>query len=348
MTLELLPDYSLINAEVYLNFTVQCILQENTLDILSQVEDRSLREVEGLPSWVPDYSVRLTDKIIPLIRAKGNNLPNPNRFSAGGQEPPEVNWSVNNPHALKAAGQTLGAIRVVSNPDTAALGLGGCAKEWMSMADALREQDLRETSPVFSPAVPGGSFAPSPSPVEAAYAGVWLERMGMPPCQKPAVPALITAWDRYLPAVMATLGMGYKKSPRLSDKTWEHFLAFLFLIKAQSCSATSDFEELMEQDEISEEYFPNIYRNMEPYLAIIKGVVAGRRIALTENADICFVPKSTNVGDEVCVLKGARTPYILRPLQGSGDRYQFVGEAFIRSRMGGEGLTDVWTSFVLE
>jgi hypothetical protein len=43
---------------------------------------------------------------------------------------------------------------------------------------------------------------------------------------------------------------------------------------------------------------------------------------------------STDIGDEVWVLGGAATPYVLRPI--GGGRYRLVGDAYVHGIMHGE------------
>ena len=55
----LTPDYSLNPEDVYIKTARLMLLSHGDLRYLCHVEDRSLRKLEGLPSWVPDYSVPL-------------------------------------------------------------------------------------------------------------------------------------------------------------------------------------------------------------------------------------------------------------------------------------------------
>ena len=53
----IIPNYSSPPETVFLNTTGALIVSENSLALLSTVEDGSRRSLHSLPSWVPDYSV---------------------------------------------------------------------------------------------------------------------------------------------------------------------------------------------------------------------------------------------------------------------------------------------------
>ena len=61
----------------------------------------------------------------------------------------------------------------------------------------------------------------------------------------------------------------------------------------------------------------------------------GRRFFTTRNGYIGLAPRSTTVGDLVCVLKGANVPFILRR---KGENYVIVGECYCHGIMDGEAM----------
>ncbi|KAK3309938.1 uncharacterized protein B0T15DRAFT_18727 [Chaetomium strumarium] len=46
--------------QIFTEYTIKCTRDNGNLDILSDVEDSSLRTIPGLPSWVPGFSFPLT------------------------------------------------------------------------------------------------------------------------------------------------------------------------------------------------------------------------------------------------------------------------------------------------
>ena len=74
---------------------------------------------------------------------------------------------------------------------------------------------------------------------------------------------------------------------------------------------------------------------------------AGRLLAALDNGLIGLVPDQTYAGDIVCVLSGAETPFVLRPVNDDGEaigknrphksgKYRFIGECYIHGAMHGE------------
>ncbi|KAG6354806.1 hypothetical protein INS49_003887 [Diaporthe citri] len=53
------PDYELPVQDVYTRLMAQLLLAHGGLHLLSHAQDPSLTKLEGLPSWVPDFSVQL-------------------------------------------------------------------------------------------------------------------------------------------------------------------------------------------------------------------------------------------------------------------------------------------------
>ncbi|KAK3382096.1 heterokaryon incompatibility protein-domain-containing protein [Lasiosphaeria ovina] len=63
--------------------------------------------------------------------------------------------------------------------------------------------------------------------------------------------------------------------------------------------------------------------------------LADRRVARNADLGMSLVPECARPGDEIWVLAGAKTPYILRSSEVS-DRYSVVGEAFVHHIMAGQ------------
>ena len=55
----LVPDYTLTSQQLFTKTARLLLLGREDLRYLCHVEDRSLRKIEGLPSWVPDYTAPL-------------------------------------------------------------------------------------------------------------------------------------------------------------------------------------------------------------------------------------------------------------------------------------------------
>ena len=80
----------------------------------------------------------------------------------------------------------------------------------------------------------------------------------------------------------------------------------------------------------------------------VLGHTPERRMGVTRAGRICLLPKLSEEGDQVVILKGGRVPVVLRP-KGDGC-VQVVGEAYVHGIMDGEVVgpevcwTDLWIS----
>jgi hypothetical protein len=72
---------------------------------------------------------------------------------------------------------------------------------------------------------------------------------------------------------------------------------------------------------------------------LVKNVSMGRQFITTEDGHFGFGPELAQKHDTVVILSGGKLPYVLRkvsPSSGSGDAYEFIGDAFIYNAMAGE------------
>ncbi|RTE80930.1 hypothetical protein BHE90_004561 [Fusarium euwallaceae] len=65
---------------------------------------------------------------------------------------------------------------------------------------------------------------------------------------------------------------------------------------------------------------------------------AHRRLLVTTRGYLGLAPWNAKVGDAVFVLKGGKTPFLLREHEAPGQGYRLVGEAFVYGIMGGEAV----------
>lgn len=82
-----------------------------------------------------------------------------------------------------------------------------------------------------------------------------------------------------------------------------------------------------------------------PYAKAIREVCGGRKFMVTKTGWIGVVPPGTRVGDEVRIVMGAQTPFVMRPIEGVGEGieercFELVGECYVHGMMDGEILTD--------
>jgi hypothetical protein len=79
-----------------------------------------------------------------------------------------------------------------------------------------------------------------------------------------------------------------------------------------------------------------LFERKDAYRAAAKDVIGDRRLVLTSKGYLRLVAQSAGVGDQVWVLSGLSTPFVLRPL--SNGRYSLMGEAYVHGIMCGEAV----------
>ncbi|KAH7138681.1 hypothetical protein B0J11DRAFT_515088 [Dendryphion nanum] len=108
LTPALIPDYTKSTEEVYRDITFHLMVSENSLDLLSTVEDKSVRKLKQLPSWVPDYSTWQNITILGL----NQGIP----YIASGNSPVSITRSGRSNETLHTKAIRLDNIGSVSRP----------------------------------------------------------------------------------------------------------------------------------------------------------------------------------------------------------------------------------------
>lgn len=76
------------------------------------------------------------------------------------------------------------------------------------------------------------------------------------------------------------------------------------------------------------------------YLFAFLDASIGRRLRITEGGSVRLVPSEVAKGDKICVLLGAKAPFVGRekPKVIIERRYLLVGDCYVHGVMAGEGL----------
>ncbi|TVY38342.1 Heterokaryon incompatibility protein 6,OR allele [Lachnellula subtilissima] len=82
-----------------------------------------------------------------------------------------------------------------------------------------------------------------------------------------------------------------------------------------------------------------------PYAVAMNQCSLHRRFCVTNNGLMALVPAGTKDGDVVCVIRGAQTPFILRPVEGW--TCQLVGECYVHGIMDGEMMNAEYLKTIL-
>ena len=70
-----------------------------------------------------------------------------------------------------------------------------------------------------------------------------------------------------------------------------------------------------------------------------------RKILVSKQGYVGLSAPSVQPGDQICVLFGGSTPYIVRPTSISGE-YHFLGECYVHGLMNGEEI-QLWEEGIL-
>ncbi|KAK0666611.1 heterokaryon incompatibility protein-domain-containing protein [Cercophora samala] len=132
------------------------------------------------------------------------------------------------------------------------------------------------------------------------------------PC--PLEPAVFESrFDGWHQAVYSIRKLKNKKLDRYAPKTYTTLSAIMSFVK-------------MEDDDLPEAFAPYTTHTSR------------RRLGITTSKRVCLLPKLTEVGDKVVLLRGGRVPMILRPRDDGS--MQFIGEAYVHGVMDGEAFNE--------
>jgi hypothetical protein len=109
---------------------------------------------------------------------------------------------------------------------------------------------------------------------------------------------------------------------RLASRRW----------KAEASSYQLAFQEVKVWSPDSGEPSPAIHM----YLRKARRVCLGRKLFITKGGHLGLGPVSMAVGDDVCIVKGAKVPFVLGSHQEGPDTYELRGEAYVHGLMHGE------------
>jgi len=85
-----MPMYEQLVEQVYIEYTVKCIQDDEDLDILGHVEDHSFRKLPRIRSWVTNFSVSVVRTQLSMWKA-GKNI---GFYYASGSSKAHPKWSI--------------------------------------------------------------------------------------------------------------------------------------------------------------------------------------------------------------------------------------------------------------
>lgn len=318
------PDYELAVQHVYTRLMTQLLLAHGDLHMLSHVQDPSLTKLEGLPSWVPDFSVKL--------------VPYPLRFRGA------VSWSAcgNAPWQPPSSDEDMkrGILRVQGSKigvveETALLqNEADCSAEYwasiVSLALGLSEQ---------YPQLPSWT-APAAKP-QSRLEALWrtlitdtYSRQHPAPdvCGKMFMEYILNLQIRHTLAPWSDVDFMPHQSHTHADNIqprWHDLLR-------SEPEGLAVYKKRMTA--IMENIFQGTYSLMN--LAELQhdlDIASGnsRRLFRTDNGLLGTGMKSVTKGDEVWVLAGSKLPMLARKRQAVGcdNEFSLIGETYLHGVM---------------
>ena len=302
-------DYLMSPPEVYKQFALRCLEDDKNLDILSLKEDPSLRQIEYLPSWTPDFSAPPT---MAGLRPFVNYMdPESCLYRAGGRTDPThkpcFSWSPEDPSTLRVTGKIFESVRFVDTsgkfPPPVHTWWGEVLDEsWLEMRDI----ETRHCRP--------GRYHTR----ESCRRALWRTLVG---------DSKIRDDGEYIALPIMR----------------ERFEAFLLI------SELLDLR-LGDQEETRAEYerrgrpwdrFEEDARKYGEFLGQMTPIMqTEQRFFIANDQWFGVGPKSIREDDFVCVLKGAKVPFVVRSAtQPDGpEAFELIGECYVHGIMNGEAM----------
>ncbi|KAH8898829.1 HET-domain-containing protein [Thozetella sp. PMI_491] len=352
VTLSLLPDYSMPTAEVYLTYTLQCLHKTQRLDLLSWVDAfQGSNRIKGLPSWVPDFGVSLTDRIDPLVQPLAYRR---DIWDCAAGTECSIAWDPSAPRVLILQGALVDRIAGVSNLRTDVLTLDLLKDEWRMMTDSKIGVSAEAPSihAIENPSgIPYKEDESKTSTVVNSGDSTALNRSAESETQASR------SWNNLLFSLIypanAANGEGYTLFTD-PDEAYAAFLAFL-CVQQSGVNRFSDLEKLLDESGIR--FITHIPEKIPDLICAMRLLALGRRIVYTERGRVVFAPETTEAGDGIYIVKGGKVPFVLRgnrvsEVEGGAAKQdlQLVGECLCEGIMTGqlgEEIGNAWTSISL-
>ena len=323
---EIIPDYAKTVADVYIEVTEVLLRTSKNLNALSMVEDRLYRNRDDLPSWVPDYSAWFHNGIANMKQGV---------YSASKGLCPE--WTLQQRgRILSIRAAKIGQVAMVGEtkrslietwsswtwlhilvnmPKTYANGQNTIEAFWRTLiGDACNERDCSDNNELETSTY----RCPAPTSLEASFRD----------------------WFAF------HVGHGFAYSRRSGEDHLSQAIANL-----DQLSANDPVGLIPSVDEINQ--FANVWLDppqafLDSRIDIIKlvrpyeraiAVIPEARFFTTSEGLMGIGPVSLLAEDCIWLIPRAEVLFIFRKRSG-GDRYEFVGDAYVHGLMHGEAVED--------
>jgi hypothetical protein len=341
-------DYKIQDWKVFLEAAWAILCSSKNLDLLSHAQVPSEVGVPGLPSWVPDWTMKEPSVV---IRNKDFDDPNGNtiRWNACADVVWEQPIMQDLPLTLAVQGKRIGVIRdVVSFADF---------KDITPLARVTKHlQNMSKLYPPMDMGLKSSPYAPKPQTRFEAFwrtlaMDIWDHTCPAPQELGRHFAKTIIYMHMFMPLEAGFL-IGMEKQVR----NWEVLKALSGVeqgsIEAYAANAAPFAEDPVKlptkhmpvftgsmmdgnwgdfKDEVADHIADSIttWRNLQ----------SRKPVLVSDNGLLGVGPEIATEGDELWVLAGARVPFVLRTGKEKGV-YTLVGEAYVHGIMHGEALRE--------
>ncbi|KLJ12936.1 hypothetical protein EMPG_12103 [Blastomyces silverae] len=349
------PDYYKSVEEVYAEATKKIMLQSGELRMLSAAVDGSLRNIPTLPSWVPDYSMTYTNMMGAQYNAAGDLPKYPPRPTA---------WDVLGVFGVKIdtvldIGNTTNGpsdLHMIFDPRWLELLLlvpvkyhNGQTRTEALWRTICADHHINRTFP--APAGYGEAFRKALCVMISVLAKQETQRAienpKLPPSLKAALDRVRNIWSTPPMSTMTPEDIEFDFSEpgrNLSSPEHRNLIYYLFKLQCFAATESSPFTPTLDQVEewhksMSWEPYEKHKRIVLPdeccdFYESVRSRYGKRRVFVTSKRYLGLGPCSMLAGDEMWVLPGAGSVFVLRKEGSSSMR--IIGEAYMHGAMNGE------------
>lgn len=335
VAISIIPNYSLHYQALYIELARAAIKSCRNLDILSIPHGAG----SAIPSWVPNWSDsnRLPNTLFKLGQGTPGRISDTEAFAASGKFFAEPNI-VSSATELILNGHEIDNLEVVADPF-----------RWADGSEVERAIN-RNAFTIYIKAQSSPDYDATADPMVAdmkqqqrVLVQLLLDFYNTMICWKKLADettadahasGVYAAGETSETVLLLTLEGGSNPSgSQATAKCWEHFFATLqrganAATRVLSGDASVTVNELYEPIRL-----PDEHREFQEWDAPLYGPVNRRRLARTKRGYLALVGPEAREGDDVVLLHGGRTPYIVRRIEG---QTKFVSDAYVHGIMYGE------------
>lgn len=314
------PDYGTPVVQLYTEITGQILENVSTLDLLCHREDASHRQIDGLPSWVPDYtclvaftSVAVADLTTDVVPG----MPKSCEFSP-------LDWT------LKLRGCVLDTVKRLG-PPLDPMGASSDFRmliEFCETLDALYENGQDRCEVLWRTLIidfDGQNF-PARSEM-AASCKRYLQWRTMCAVYGVEVDAIATTPESWVE---------WKCFDRLQSSSSQAALSI------PSVQELADFAQGVRKmaNDNDLDRIDSLWKPLDTFATALSRAHHSKSLCVSDRELLCFGPASTEPGDQIWFVFGCRMPLMLRPVgdQAVRRRLRLVGETYVHGYMQGEIL----------